>query len=141
MTGVAIIVIAKAPAPGSSKTRLCPPCSAEEAARIAEAALIDTLAAVAATPAALRLLALAGEPGPWLPDGFEVVPQVGVGLAERLAGAFESAGGPALLVGMDTPQLTAEVLGRAAAPLAERAKDAVLGVGAGGGYWANGSRA
>jgi rSAM/selenodomain-associated transferase 1 len=140
VTGVAIIVIARAPVPGRCKTRLCPPCSEEEAARIAEASLIDTLDAVAATPASRRLLALAGEPGPWLPNGFEVVPQVGSGLAERLAGAFESAGCPALLVGMDTPQVTPELLGHAAATLMEDATDAVLGVADDGGYWAIGLR-
>ena len=49
--GVALIVISKAPVPGRSKTRLCPPCEPTEAARLAEAALCDTLAAVAQTPA------------------------------------------------------------------------------------------
>ncbi len=137
----ALIVIAKAPVPGRVKTRLCPPCSAWQAASIAEAALRDTLGAVAAVPAvpaARRALVLAGEPGPWLPERFEVHPQVGGGLDARLAGAFESVGGPALLVGMDTPQLDAELLGRSLAALARGRAEAVLGPAADGGYWAIG---
>ena len=61
MRGVALVVIAKAPAPGRSKTRLCPPCTADEAAQLAAAALEDTLAAVGATPARRYVLALDGE--------------------------------------------------------------------------------
>ena len=38
-----LVVLAKAPVPGRSKTRLCPPCTPEEAARVADAALRDTL--------------------------------------------------------------------------------------------------
>ncbi len=105
-----LLVIAKAPVPGRSKTRLCPPCTPEEAAALAEAALADTLAAVRAAGATRRVLALDGRPGAWLPEGFEVIAQRGDGLAERLAAAFDDAGERAFLVGMDTPQLTPERL-------------------------------
>src|SRR5919204_2861516 len=98
----ALIVIAKAPLPGRSKTRLSPPLTLEAAARLAEAALRDTLACVAGVAAARRVVALDGEPGDWLPAGFEVVPQRGNGLDERLAAAFEEVGEPAVLIGMDT---------------------------------------
>jgi rSAM/selenodomain-associated transferase 1 len=134
----ALIVIAKAPVPGRVKTRLCPPCSPAQAARLAEAALADTLAAVAATPAARRVCALDGAPGPWLPDGFETIRQRGGGLRERLAAAFGDVGEPALLIGMDTPQLSPAVLSHAAAAL-EHA-DAALGLAPDGGYWAIGLR-
>jgi rSAM/selenodomain-associated transferase 1 len=133
---VNLIVIAKAPMPGRSKTRLCPPCTPEQAARLAEAALADTLAAVAATPADRRVLVLDGEPGAWLPDGLEVVAQRGRGLDERLAHAFEDVGGPALLIGMDTPQVTPDLLQNAARRL--RDADAVLGPALDGGFWALG---
>ena len=126
---VNVLVIAKAPVPGRSKTRLCPPCTPEQAARVAEAALGDTLAAVLATPGIRPVLALDGAPGPWLPPGFDVVPQRGVGLDERLACAFEDAGGASFLVGMDTPQLTphdADRCGRAA-PRARRRRRARAG--------------
>ncbi len=104
-------MIAKAPVPGRVKTRLCPPCTPAGAAALAEAALGDTLAAVARSRrAGRRVLVLDGEPGPWLPRGFEVVPQRGDGLAERLAAAFADVGGPALLIGMDTPQVSPALL-------------------------------
>ena len=107
--GVTLVVLAKEPIPGRVKTRLAPAVGAAGAARLAEAALIDTLQAVA--EAALdggnrTLLALDGKPGDWVPPGFGVVPQRGTGLAERLAAAFADAAGAALLVGMDTPQIT-----------------------------------
>ena len=41
-----LIVIAKAPVAGRAKTRLCPPCTPQQAADLAEAALADTLDAV-----------------------------------------------------------------------------------------------
>jgi rSAM/selenodomain-associated transferase 1 len=134
----AIVVIAKAPVPGRVKTRLCPPCTPEQAAGLAAAALADTLQAALGAGAERVMLALDGAPPPWLPD-VGVVPQRGRGLAERLAAAFEDVGGPALLVGMDTPQVTSALLAdglerlRAGAP-------AVLGPALDGGYWAIGLR-
>ncbi len=124
-----VIVIAKAPVAGRVKTRLTPPCTPGQAARLAEAALADTLAAVTACGADRRVLALDGLAGDWLAPGFEVVPQRGDGLAERLAAAFADAGEPAFLVGMDTPQLTPALLDAGlAAPCA-------LGLAADGGWW------
>jgi uncharacterized protein len=132
---VALVVIAKAPAPNRSKTRLCPPCDPEQAAALAEAALRDTLEAVAATPTRRRLLALAGTPPEWLPPSIEVVPQRGEGLGERLGQALADAGGPALVIGMDTPQVTPALLREAARLLAGPGLDAVLGPALDGGYW------
>jgi rSAM/selenodomain-associated transferase 1 len=133
---VNLIVIAKAPAPGRVKTRLCPPCTPEQAALLAEAALCDTLRAAAATRATRHVVALDGKPGGWLPDGFEVVAQRGGGLDERLAGAFQDVGGPALLIGMDTPQMTPRLLAAGLRALARA--DAVLGLAEDGGFWALG---
>jgi glycosyltransferase A (GT-A) superfamily protein (DUF2064 family) len=135
-----LIVIAKAPLAGLVKTRLCPPCTPLEAAGLARAALCDTLASVLATPADRRVLVLDGDPGDWLPDGFEVLAQRGGGLDQRLAAAFADVGGPALLVGMDTPQLTPELLAAGLAALAEPGVDAVLGASFDGGYWCIGFR-
>jgi rSAM/selenodomain-associated transferase 1 len=140
VAGVTLIVIAKEPVAGRCKTRLCPPLTPAQAAALAEAALADTLAAVAATPAARRLLVLDGRPGAWLPAGFGVVRQPDGGLGSRLAAAFEAAGGPALLVGMDTPQLTPALLCAGARALVGDGCDAVLGPAADGGYWAIGLR-
>jgi rSAM/selenodomain-associated transferase 1 len=135
---VALIVIAKAPVAGRSKTRLTPPCTPEEAAQLARAALVDTLEVVAAAPTVRRVLALEGAPGEWLPAGFEVIRQRGEGLDERLAAAFADVGGPALLVGMDTPQMTPALLAAAMRSLCAPRTDAVLGLADDGGYWAVG---
>jgi uncharacterized protein len=128
-----IVVIAKEPRPGRVKTRLTPPCSPEEAAGLAEAALADTLHVVAETPAVRRILALDGRPGDWLPAGFEVVPQAGGGLDERIAAALAPIEGPMVLVGMDTPQLTSALL---ACDFAD--KPAWIGLAEDGGFWALG---
>lgn len=135
-----LLVIAKAPVPGRSKTRLSPPLSPERAARVAEAALADTLHTVARVRASRRVLVLDGATGPWLPKGFEVIPQRGGGLDERLTSAFEDAGGPSLLIGMDTPQVAAGLLEDALDRLVCPGVDAVLGPALDGGWWAIGLR-
>ncbi|MEU2424999.1 DUF2064 domain-containing protein [Streptomyces sp. NPDC007851] len=128
-----LLVIAKEPRPGRVKTRLTPPFSPEQAAALAEASLADTLDAVAATPAARRVLVLDGAPGPWLPSGFDVVPQCGGALDARLADAFARCTGPALLIGMDTPQVTPDLLTVDFADC-----DAYFGPAEDGGFWALG---
>lgn len=127
--------MAKSPVAGRAKTRLCPPLSPAQAATLAEAALADTLQAVAWTPAARRIVALDGAPGAWLPDGFEVIAQRGATLGERLANAVTDVGEPLLLLGMDTPQLTRAQLCDALERLDEPGADAVLGPTDDGGYW------
>jgi rSAM/selenodomain-associated transferase 1 len=144
MSGVATLaVIAKAPVAGRVKTRLCPPCTPREAAALAEAALRDTLAAMADAAwlldrAVARAIVLDGAPGAWAEDE-QVIAQRGAGLDERLAWAFaDLGGGPALIVGMDTPQLTGALLAEALTALDDH--DAVLGPAADGGYWGIGLR-
>ncbi|WP_395298466.1 DUF2064 domain-containing protein [Kitasatospora hibisci] len=136
-------MIAKAPVPGRVKTRLTPPCTPEQAADLAEAALVDTLDTLGTVPAGRRLLVLDGEPGGWLPPGWEVVPQGGGGLDERLAAAFAHAAAvapdaPALLVGMDTPQLAAAALAEPLSAARRAGVDAWYGPAADGGFWALG---
>ena len=140
--GASLIVIAKEPLPGHAKTRLIPDLGTEGAAAIAEACLADTLSAVAEARAARRVLVLEGEPGEWLPDaGFEVIRQREGGLDARLAGAFADSGAaPAVLVGMDTPQITASLLEASVEELCGDGHGAVLGPASDGGYWAIGLR-
>jgi rSAM/selenodomain-associated transferase 1 len=137
---VAFIVLAKAPEPGRSKTRLSPPCTPEQAAELAAAALVDTLAAADAAATGRRVVALDGDRAGPVPAGWEVIAQRGRGLDERIAHAFEDVGGPALLVGMDTPQVGPALLSASARALLERGVDAVLGPAIDGGYWAIGMR-
>ena len=135
-----IIVMAKAPVPGRVKTRLCPPCTPDEAAALAEAALVDTLAAALASSTDRVVLALDGRPGAWLPVGVDVVGQRGGGFGQRLAAAWSDIGGPALQIGMDTPQVTPALLDLATAVLEEPDTDAVLGPAEDGGWWSIGLR-
>ena len=139
-----ILVLAKEPVPGRVKTRLTPPFTPREAAALAEAALADTLAAVRRTRVIRRVLALAGEPGPWVPDGFDVIPQRGDGLDERIAAAmwdaYTTLPVPIVLIGMDTPQVTAGLLEAAAEPLARTMADAAFGPAEDGGFWMLGLR-
>jgi uncharacterized protein len=132
-----LIVIAKAPVPGRVKTRLTPPFTPEQAADLARAALQDTLDAVLATHVDRRLLVLDGCPDDaWLPKGFTVVPQVSGSLDRRLVAAFREAAsidaGPVLLIGMDTPQVTAELL---TSSLPTAGDDATFGPATDGGFW------
>jgi rSAM/selenodomain-associated transferase 1 len=137
---VDLLVLAKEPVPGRVKTRLCPPCTPATAAALAAAALADTLAAACASGADRVVLALDGRPGGWCPPGVVVVDQGSGSLARRLTAAWRHTTGPALLVGMDTPQLTAADLDAALATLAAPGVDAVLGPAADGGWWTVGLR-
>lgn len=134
----ALIVIAKEPLPGKAKTRLHPPFTLEQAAGLAAAAIDDTLAAVADLPASRRILLFEGAHPPRAADGYEIMPQDGGDLDERLAAAFDAVDGPAVLIGMDTPQLVAADLAPAFEPWED--VDAWFGPAADGGFWALGMR-
>jgi uncharacterized protein len=134
-----MMVIAKTPEIGRVKTRLCPPLSLQQASDVAWACLLDTLDTAALVPAARHVLVLDGEPGPWIPAGFEVIPQRGDGLAERLAAAFGDVSDAGIVIAMDTPQVTVAHLETGLRALAEGV-DAVLGLADDGGYWVLGLR-
>jgi len=146
MIPVVVLVVAKAPVPGQAKTRLAAGIGDMAAADIAAAALLDTLDAVAAAPVGARVVALTGS----LDDAraaddirsrladFTVLPQRGANFADRLANAHvdaaQAAGGlPVLQIGMDTPQVTDELIAECARELL--AADAVLGPARDGGWW------
>lgn len=144
---VTVLVVAKAPVPGRAKTRLAAEIGAEAAARVAAAALLDTLDVCAATfGPARRRLALDGP----LQDaaesaalsraarGWQVVSQAGATLGERIATACAGVAAPVVQIGMDTPQVTGEQLVAAAAALEEH--DAVLNPAEDGGWWLLGLR-
>ncbi|MFC7469869.1 DUF2064 domain-containing protein [Actinomadura keratinilytica] len=126
-----LLVLAKEPVPGRVKTRLTPPFSPEEAAELAAASLADTLDLVLTLPARRHVLVLDGRPGPWLPPGIEVRAQAPGSLDERIAAAFAACAGPTVLIGMDTPHLTASHLAPALAPAAWDGCDAWFGLGRG----------
>ncbi len=135
-----LLVLAKEPVAGRVKTRLCPPCTATEAAEIAEAALAETLATAVVSAADRIVLGLDGAVGPWCPPGVEVVEQGTGDLAARLERLWSHARGPAMQIGMDTPQIGVEDLDLAMAQLTDGDTDAVLGPADDGGWWGLGLR-
>ena len=144
---VSLIVIAKAPLPGFAKTRLIPDARPRRRRRArrrrARRHPLGGRRGAGRPPGSRLDGAIDG--AAWLPrvDGrrFEVIPQRGGGLGERLAGAFaDSAATPALLVGMDTPQITPSLLEASVAALCRDGTDAVLGPASDGGWWAIGLR-
>jgi glycosyltransferase A (GT-A) superfamily protein (DUF2064 family) len=131
MSLATMLVIAKQPVPGRVKTRLIGDCTPEQAAALAACAIADTLAALRDVACDTRVVLLDGDPAGLVPDGWQVLPQVAGGLDERLSAGFEAVpDGPALLVGMDTPQLSAALL-----RFDSSAYDACLGLAADGGFW------
>ena len=131
-----VLVIAKEPVPGRVKTRLTPPFTPAQAATLAAAALADTLRAASRVPARQHVLVLDGRLPSRVVRGWRVVPQSAGELDVRLAAAFAAVAGdgPAVLVGMDTPQLRAEQL----AAFRTTECDSCLGLAGDGGYWAIG---
>ncbi|MGQ0744255.1 MAG: TIGR04282 family arsenosugar biosynthesis glycosyltransferase [Acidimicrobiales bacterium] len=141
-----LLVMAKEPLAGRVKTRLCPPCSPDQAAAIAAASLTDTLETVAATPSSWAAVALDGQPGSWLRKGVGVFAQREGGFDQRLAQANADAdarfGPPAamVIIGADTPQVSVQGLTEAMDRLLQPGVDAVIGLALDGGYWAIGLR-
>jgi glycosyltransferase A (GT-A) superfamily protein (DUF2064 family) len=140
---VTLLVVAKAPEPGRAKTRLAATVGDRVAAEIAAAALLDTLDAVAAAPVAARVVALTGELEAAAGaadirrrlESFTVIGQRGDDFADRLANAHADAadGRPVLQIGMDTPQVNAELLAACGRRLLQA--PAVLGLARDGGWW------
>jgi glycosyltransferase A (GT-A) superfamily protein (DUF2064 family) len=134
-----LLVLAKEPRPGRVKTRLCPPCTPAQAAAVARAALEDTVAAAGAAAFVRRTLVIRGRYRP--PEGWLVAPQRGLTLGQRVDCAFaDTAADPlaTVLIGMDTPQVTADLLDHCVRLL--RGIDAVLGRAEDGGWWLLGLR-
>ncbi|MEP6478386.1 MAG: DUF2064 domain-containing protein [Rhodoglobus sp.] len=134
-----LVVIAKEPLPGRAKTRLHPPLSLEQAAEVAAAAIDDTLASMRQVAATRRILLFDGIPNRPLMTDYEIVPQVGGSLDERLAAIFDGCTEPTVLIGMDTPQVTAEHLHPAFTAWPDDV-DAWFGPASDGGFWALGMR-
>jgi rSAM/selenodomain-associated transferase 1 len=142
MTPLHALVVAKAPVPGLVKTRLGAEIGMENAAAVAAASLLDTLAACAeAVPVERCHLSLAGDLDRAVRadelraalDGWTVHPQQGADFGARLADAHARVPGRVVQVGMDTPHATAEQLLDAAAGL--ETHRAVLGPAEDGGWW------
>ncbi len=137
-----VLVVAKAPEPGRVKTRLGTEIGMDRAADVAAAALLDTLSAAADAVGTGRChVSLDGDLDHAVRReelraalaGWTVHPQRGADFGARLADAHARVRGPVVQVGMDTPQLTPDLLLAAADGLDDH--DAVLGPAEDGGWW------
>jgi uncharacterized protein len=138
----ALIVVAKRPAPGQTKTRLSPPLKPEQASALYECFLLDTLAHMRQVRNTRHVIA-------YLPrdeqeyfhqfaSDFELIPQEGADLGERLDRALTSylshGYKRVIIMDSDSPTLPPDYLSRAFDVLSDGA-DVVLGPCDDGGYY------
>ncbi|MFV9507347.1 MAG: TIGR04282 family arsenosugar biosynthesis glycosyltransferase [Oscillochloridaceae bacterium umkhey_bin13] len=138
-----LLIMAKHPRPGGAKTRLCPPLTPGQAARVADALLRETLAlarrvpgvqvGLATTPDEAEANAFFADLAPdllRLPQG---PGDLGIRLA-HVTGAALAAGAPAVAaLSSDSPSLPVAYLSQAFAALAEH--DLSIGPTEDGGYY------
>ena len=144
----AIIIFAKAPAPGAVKTRMCPPLTPDEAASLHGSLVMDAVERT--RPLRGFDVFLACTPGMDHPffqtlaarHRIHLCDQVGEDLGQRmdhaLTAAFTRGYASALLVGTDIPNLAARHYQRANALL--QTADVVLGPTEDGGYYLVGAK-
>jgi rSAM/selenodomain-associated transferase 1 len=138
----ALLVVAKQPAAGQTKTRLCPPLAADTAAALYECFLRDTLDVMRQVPGVERGIV-------YLPDDaagyFHIIapdmaltPQRGADLGERLdhllSNALAGGAAQAVVMDSDSPTLPAAYVAEAFGRLDGDA-DVVLGPCDDGGYY------
>ena len=133
-----VAVIAKECTPGRVKTRLSPPLTPQAAAALAQLSLSHTLDTVRNLPARHRLLVMDGTPTERDAAQFIVLPQAPGGLDERLGAICDAVGGPLLIIGMDTPQFSADHLELLLDDwcAAQARHEAWMGPATDGGFWA-----
>jgi rSAM/selenodomain-associated transferase 1 len=149
----AIGIVIKTPQNGFSKTRLTPPLSSEEAAKISGCFLKDTSAAIeelsrenpfVAGVAIYTPTGSEGSLGELLPPGFKMIAQRDGDLGARLSGATEdlfAVGFSAVcLIGSDSPTLPIRYLRDVSDLLKERGDRMVIGPCDDGGYYLIGLR-
>lgn len=139
----AVVIMAKAPRPGTVKTRLCPPLSPMEAAELYHCFLLDTIAklrtcrqtslCIAYTPRTAKSVFTALAPGvPLLPQRG---PDLGGRMADCFAQLFARGYTDVLLTGSDLPTLPRQVVQQALDLMATPQIDVVLGPSEDGGYY------
>ena len=142
MSDPAIALFAKAPLPGRVKTRLVPPLTHEDAARVARASLEYTARFIVPAVPYSWTLFLDGEADPPIrrlaeETGLAILPQEGAELGARLKAAFRelrSRGARRVMaIGSDSPTLDPERILEAAESLA--VCDVAMGPTEDGGYY------
>ena len=136
-----LLVVAKHPTPGQTKTRLCPPLTHAQAADLYDCFLHDTLSIMRAVPEVRCVIGYLPEDAQGyfrqLAPDMELSPQRGASLEERLDQLLTEAlhGGSqrAVIMNSDSPTLPAAYLRQAFDELANA--DVVLGPTHDGGYY------
>ncbi|WP_048185367.1 TIGR04282 family arsenosugar biosynthesis glycosyltransferase [Methanoculleus sediminis] len=143
----AAAVMARMPVPGEVKTRLVPPLTPAEAARLYAGFLRDTIGLLASLEGIRPFVAYTphGADGFFsgiVPPGFSILPQAGKDLGERLdnvtATLFSRGATAAVLCDSDSPTLPGRCLEEAFGRLDEA--DVVIGPCDDGGYYLIGMR-
>jgi rSAM/selenodomain-associated transferase 1 len=138
----ALIVVAKEPVPGYTKTRLCPPLALQAAAEFYRCLMLDTFALTTRLDIADRTVAYTPMSArsyfeSLTPDSFRLVPQSGADLGERLDNAlahhFDLGYRRAVIMNSDGPTLPLAYLEEAFSRLGTA--DITLGPGHDGGYY------
>jgi uncharacterized protein len=143
----AIVVMAKAPQPGTVKTRLSPPLDPCEASFLYSQFLLDKIEQLKRIRGPRRYIAYTPDTARTFfasitPDDFDLIPQAGRDLGERMAGiarAFFSEGFDKLLIiDSDTPNLPPRYIREGLHRLDHA--DVVIGPCDDGGYYLIGTR-
>jgi rSAM/selenodomain-associated transferase 1 len=137
----ALLVVAREPVPGRTKTRLSPPLMPPEAAKLYEMFLLDTLEIMRQVEDVHRFIVYhPQEAEPYfhrLAPDFKLIPQLGASLGDRLDNALSqclnSDYDHAVIVDSDSPSLPAEYVREAFSQL--KTSDAVIGPCDDGGYY------
>ena len=136
-----LIVVAKKPEPGFTKTRLCPPFTPIEAAQFYRCLMLDTLALAARVQEVEHCLAYAPlEASSYfqglVPEGFSLIPQHGGDLGERLANTladrFQNGFRKVVVMNSDGPTMPLPYLNQAFRQFQNF--DVSMGMGHDGGY-------
>ncbi|HEY5670397.1 MAG TPA: TIGR04282 family arsenosugar biosynthesis glycosyltransferase [Anaerolineales bacterium] len=137
----ALLVMAKRPSPGRTKTRLSPPLSPKAAGGLYECFLLDTLDLVRQVPDVHKVIAFTPKSASGyfskLAADFELIPQTGSNLGSRLDNALSyyllNGFTQVVIMNSDGPTLPVEYLIKAHKALAQ--VDVVLGPSEDGGYY------
>jgi len=140
----ALAVMAKAPIPGSVKTRMVPPLTHEQAAELCRALLLDQLEHLSALADVELFVAFAPAEAVTLidnivPTGFQCFPQSGADLGERMNTIFDDLWQRGhrnlVLIGSDLAALPLKLFYDAFGLLSVRDRRVVLGPSQDGGYY------
>jgi rSAM/selenodomain-associated transferase 1 len=146
----ALVVMAKEPLAGRTKTRLSPPLSGQEAAELYRCLLLDTLELMRQMESAQSIIAYSphgAEPffRRLAPPGFNFIPQVGSDLGALLDSVLthylQNGYRQVVVVDSDSPTLPEAYLRRAFCELDDPSVDVVLGPADDGGYYLIGLKA